>query len=216
VKDIPAQLGELTILCEGDACVLQGPGVPRETLPPDEDSLRRRVRLDAAGRYRPLSGARTLPGGWQVETGPTLPLERAIETVYPLALAHMRLHAEGGLRIVTLDEVLSRQTGRYEASAKLPRERRSLAIGLLCGQCVRVPEWNGESSGPAEIPCPEPCSVLVSLCREAALWEDEPPESSPADPGVAFAAFDEPGNELREAYLSALNANTSERTAFHG
>lgn len=214
--DIPAQLGELTILCEAGACGLRGPGAPRETLPPDEDSLRRRVRLDAGGRYRPLSGARTIPGGWQVETGAALPLERAIETVYPLALTHMRLHAEGELRIVTLDEVLSRQTGRYEASAKLPPECRSLAIGLLCGQCVRVPEWNGESCGPAEIPCPEPCSVLVSLCREAALWEDEPPESSPADPGVAFAAFDEPGNELREAYLSALNATTSERTALHG
>ncbi|MBE0608218.1 MAG: hypothetical protein IH609_02470, partial [Dehalococcoidia bacterium] len=157
--DIPAQLGELTILREGDACVLRGPGVSRETLPPDEDTLRRHVRADAKGRYRPLSGARTLPGGWQVETGPALPLERAIETVYPLALTHRRLHADGELRVVTLDEVLSRQTGRYETSAKLPPERRALAIGLLCGQCVRVAAWNGERCGPAEIPCPEPCSV---------------------------------------------------------
>lgn len=214
--DIPAQLGELTILCEGDGCAVRGPGVPRETLPPDEDTLRRRVRMDANGRYRPLSGAQTLPEGWQVETGPALPLERAIETVYPLALTHMRLHAAGELRIAGLDDVLSRQSGRYEGSAKLPPERRALAAGLLCGQCVRIPVWNGEACGPAEVPCPEPCSVLVSLCREAALWEDEPPEPSAAKPGVAFAAFEEPGNSLREAYLAALNANTSERTAPHG
>ena len=214
--DIPRQLGELTIVCERDGCAVRGPGVPHETLPPDEDTLRRRVRMDANGCYRPLSGAQTLPEGWQVETGPALPLERAIETVYPLALTHMRLHAEGELRMVSLDDVLSRQTGRYEASATLPPEHRSLATGLLCGQCVRIPVWNGEGCGPAEIPCPEPCSVLVSLCREAALWEDEPPRSSPADPGVAFAAFEEPGNLLREVYLAALNANTSERTAPHG
>jgi hypothetical protein len=214
--DIPAQLGELTILRERDACVLRGPGVPRETLPPGEDALRRHIRVDAMGRYRPLSGARTLPEGWQVETGPALPLDRAIETVYPLALTHMRLHARGELHVVTLDEVLSRQTGRYQASAKLPPERRALATRLLCGQCVRIPLWNGEECEATEIPCPEPCSVLVSLCREAALWENEPPGSSPANPGVAFAAFEEPGNELRETYLAALNPNSSERTALHG
>jgi hypothetical protein len=214
--DIPARLGELTILREGDACVLRGPGVPRETIPPDEDTLRRRIRLDAGGRYRPLSGARTLPEGWQVETGPALSLERAIETVYPLALTHTRLHAEGGLRIVTLDEVLSRQTGRYEASANLPGDRRALAIRLLCGRCVRVPVWNGEECEVAEIPCPEPCSVLVSLCREAAFWDDEPPEPAPVDPAIAFAAFDQPGNELREAYLAARAAGPSERTVPHG
>lgn len=214
--DIPPELGEVTILREGKTTVLRGPGTPRGLLPPDEDALRRHVRVDGNGRYRPLSGARTLPGGWQVETGAALPLERAIETVYPLALTHMRLHAEGGLRIVTLDEVLSRQTGRYEASANLPRERRALATRLLCGQCVRVPVWNGEACGATEIPCPEPCSVLVSLCREAALWEDEQPEPAHTDPAVAFAAFDEPGNELREAYLTALTANAPERTTPHG
>jgi len=56
--DIPAQLGELTISRDGDRCVLRGPGPARETLPPDEDALRRYVRLDERGRYRPLLPAR--------------------------------------------------------------------------------------------------------------------------------------------------------------
>ncbi len=214
--DIPPELGEVTISREGGTTVLRGPGSPRVVLPQDEDALRRHIRVDAQGRYRPLSGARTLPGGWQVATGAALPLDRAIEAVYPLALIHMRLHGEGALRIVALDAVLSRQTGRYEASANLPPERRALAARLLCGQCVRVPVWAGEECGAARIPCPEPCSVLVSLCREAAHWEHEPPEPAAVDPGVAFAAFDEPGNELREAYLAALAAGPRERTAPHG
>jgi hypothetical protein len=214
--DIPAWLGELTILGDGDSATLRGPGDLRQALAPDEDILRRHVRVDAAGRYRPLSGARTLPPGWQVQTGPGLPLERAIEAVYPLALTHMRLHAAGDLRVVTLDEVLSRQSGRYEASARLAPERRALASRLLCSQCVRIPVWDGASCPTAGIPCPEPCSVLVSLCREAALWEDESPAPSPVDPGVAFAAFEEPGNELREAYLSGRQLSANTRDAPHG
>jgi hypothetical protein len=52
-----------------------------------------------------------------------------------------------------------------------------------------------------DVPCPEPCSVFVSLCREAALWEQAPPQPAAVDDRVAWAAFDEPGNEVREAYL---------------
>jgi len=144
------------------------------------------------------------------------PSTTSIETVYPLALAHMSLRAAGQLRVVTLDEVLSRQTGRYAGSAGLSGEGRARATRLLCAQCVRVPVWNDEPCDSTAIPCPEPCSVLVSLCREAALWEDELPAAAPADPAVAFAAFDEPGNELREAYLAARQANQHERTVPHG
>ncbi len=65
----------------------------------------------------------------------------------------------------------------------------------------------GRAQADGEIPCPEPCSVLVSLCREAALWQREPPSPAQADPNVAFAAFDAPGNEIREAYLAARYGN---------
>ena len=201
---IPDHLGQLTVDRHGDAPILRGPGDPSITLPPSEDALRRHTRLDDSGRYRPLSGARTLAAGWQVETGEALPLERAIEAVYPLALTHLRLHAEGELPLVTLDDVLSRQTGRYEHAARLSHSGRNRAIRLLCGQCVRIPVWDGRACTPGAIPCPEPCSVLVSLCREAVLWENDPPSPASADPRVAFAAFDEPGNELREAFLADM------------
>lgn len=213
---IPERLGELTIVREGGRTVLRGPGLPRETLPASQDALRRHTRTDASGRYRPLSGARTLPPGWEVETGPALPLDVAIETVYPLALAHMRQFAAGSLRVVSLDEVLGRQTGRYADALRLPGEGRALAAELLCGQCVRVPVWWGKACAAEEIPCPEPCSVLVALCREAALWEDEPPGAATPDPAVSFAGFETPGNELREAYLAARGLQPEEKPAPHG
>lgn len=203
MNGIPSRVGELTIVEEAGRLMVRGPGSPGLTLPPDEEVLRGHLRIDPAGRYRPLSGARTLPAGWQVETGPSLSLERAIEVIYPLALAHMRLDARGELRTISLDDVLGRQTGRYEGAAGLSSLGRELATGLLCGGCVRAPLWAGQSCAPGAIPCPEPCSVLISLCREAALWENEQPAASPADAGVPFAAFDQPGNALREAFLAA-------------
>jgi hypothetical protein len=216
VSGIPDRLGELTIVQEGGRTVVRGPGLPRERLPADEGALRRHTRTDARGRYRPLSGARTLPPGWEVETGPSLPLDLAIEAVYPLALTHMRQFAAGSLRVVPLDEVLARQTGRYAGAHQLPGEGRALAAGLLCGQCVRAPVWRGEPCGDTGIPCPEPCSVLVALCREAALWEDDPPGQAAPDPSVAFAGFETPGNELREAYLAARRLQPKEKTTPHG
>jgi hypothetical protein len=203
VNGIPSRVGELTIVEEAGRLMVRGPGSPGLTLPPDEEVLRRHLRIDPAGRYRPLSGARTLPAGWQVETGPSLSLERAIEVIYPLALAHIRLHARGELRAVSLDDVLGRQTGRYEGAGRLSSVGRGLATNLLCGQCVRVPLWGGRPCDAGDVPCPEPCSVLTSLCREAALWENEQPGAAPSDATVPFAAFDEPGNALREAFLAA-------------
>ncbi|GIW13666.1 MAG: hypothetical protein KatS3mg062_1105 [Tepidiforma sp.] len=203
----PAFLGELRI----EADRLCGPGEPREALPPDPETIRRRVRLDDAGRYRPLSGARGLPSGWWVPLRDGLTPGAAIEAVYPLATVHLQQQREGTLRIVPLDEVLDRQSGRYEETRLLSQRGRRILRELLCGRCVRTPAWDDSSSGSAAlpaaaIPCPEACSVFVALAREAVAWEREGAEPSPPDPSVPFAAFEEPGNEIREAVIAALMA----------
>ena len=131
-------------------------------------------------------------------------MEAALEVVYPLAKVHQRQLAAGELRVVPLEDVLARQSGRYEETATLSLEGRERAIATVCGECVRCPVWNAEPCGPRDIPCPEACSVLVAFCREAAIWQIETPSARPPDALVAWAAFDEPGNELRERYLSAM------------
>lgn len=200
---VPAGIfGELRVTEDAGGPVLHGPrrrGAEIE-ITPDEAALREHVRFDQHGRYRPLSGARSLRGGWRVACGPEFAVEDAIEVVYPLALAHRRLFEAGILELVTLGTVLQRQGGRYEVAGGLPAEAGERASDVLCAGCVRTPAWRGEAVAPAGIPCPEPCSVLVSLCREAALWESSPPAPAAVDATVAFAAFDAPGNEVREEY----------------
>lgn len=195
-------VGQLVIDERGFGVPGEGAEVPFTSL----DELRVWVRTDATGRYRPLSGARTLKAGWRFEFADPAFGAAAVETVYPLATIHQRQLAAGDLRIVSLEDVLARQSGRYEDSSSLPAAGRVRAFRTVCAECVRVPVWNGDRCAEDEIPCPEPCSVLVAFCREAAIWETDRPPLTSADATIAWAAFDEPGNELRERYLQEMTA----------
>jgi len=203
------EVGELRVEPDGEDWRLLGPSLDGRD--PDritsEEGLRERTRFDADGRYRPLTGARSLAGGWEYRCAGLDELEAAIETVYPLAVHHIAMAASRELRTVGLDDVLRRQSGRYESARSLSSEGRDRAVGVVCGTCVREPTWDGLVDVPANgIPCPEPCSVLVSFCREAAAWERDSPTPRPFDPDVRFADFDREGNGLREAFLQGMAA----------
>lgn len=189
------------------------------------DQVAERLRLDDFGRYRPLSGALTVPTGWYARFEQREQVERILEDVYPLGPTHWLQWDDNTLRVVHLDEVLDRQQGRYAVARELSHDGREAARWSLCdARCDRVPVWaQGEYSRydldpfsaddeflvtDGDVPCPEPCSVFVSLCREAALWEKHQPEPSPIDDTLPFAAFDEPGNEIREEYLALRSGGT--------
>ena len=124
-------------------------------------------------------------------------------------LLHQEQAARGTLRVVGFDEMVARQRGRYRVAGELDEEGRERARGALCGGCVRTPVWAGGTPGEGAIPCPEPCSVMVALCREAALWQRQAPQPSSPDPTVPFADFSTPGNEVREAYLARTPAEVA-------
>ncbi len=165
------------------------------------EALREHIRLDERGRYRPLSGARTMPGNWRLSLPENL-LEAAIDVIYPQALLHQEQAARGTLRIVGFDAIVARQRGRYRVAGELGEAGRERAREVLCGHCVRIPVWAGGTAEERDIPCPEPCSVMVALAREAALWREDPPPAASPDSTVPFADFSTPGNEVREAYLA--------------
>ena len=212
----PFPFGETHVLLTHDLCYMRvwGPQTEAEPerleLTPDE--LREWVRVDDHGRYRPLPGAKTMRTGWEVTIATADRDHQAVyDALYPLAMAQRSLGSEG-LRVVSLDEVLLRQASRYKIAAELDREGRRAAANVLCGQCVKAPLWNGVPwpEGP-QIVCPEPCSVLVSLCREAATWQPNPPQPAAVDPDLPFAGFEQPGNEIREAYLRERYGDSDEQ-----
>ncbi len=189
---------------------LSGPRLRAEPveLEPTIEALREHVRFDDCGRYRPLSGASTMPGNWRISL-PTKLTEAAIETVYPQAVLHQEQAGQGTLRVVPFEEVVTRQRGRYRVAGELDAEGRERTLAVLCGRCERTPAWAGAAASQEAIPCPEPCSVMVALCREAALWQREPPTPIGADATVPFADFAAPGNEIREAYLAGTPAGAA-------
>ncbi len=207
------QLGQLTIVRDGAGAVVHGPGsVAGTTLPPDSDAIRSFVSQDATGRYRPLAGARSLPSDWQVVCDAESELTAVVDVIYPLAPSHIEQWRGGTLRLVSLDVVLARQTARYAVSNDLTPAGRAAAVESLCSRCVKQPVWLHPSAPPPVdaplqvIPCPEPCSVLVSLCREAALWEKNMPPATEVESAAPFADFETPGNEVREDCLARMRA----------
>ena len=202
--------GEVAVAFREGWVELRGPrsGQDATELAGTVEALREHMRFDDRGRYRALSGARTMPGNWRVSLPETL-TEAAIDAVYPQALLHQQQAAQRTLRVVAFDEVVARQQGRYRVAGELDADGRERAREALCGRCVRTPVWAEEAASGDTIPCPEPCSVMVALCREAALWQREAPEPSSPDPGVPFADFSTPGNEVREAYLARTPAGTT-------
>ena len=211
-------LGQLAVEFDGETAVIHGPtgGVTEIEVESNEAALRNWVRHDAAGRYRPLPGANNLRADWRVRCSAALPLPAALDIIYPLAMLHLQQHRAGTLDVVPLQTVLERQTGRYARAVTLPSEARAVSANVLCGRCVKQPAWRGSTVERDQIPCPEPCSVLVSLCRDAASWESAPPPSVPVDPAIPWAAFESPGNEVREQYLGERFAGSNRVGLSHG
>lgn len=208
----PYTFGQLRIEFDGETPVVHGPEAEggEQRIESRDDALREWVREDAFGRYRPLPAAKTVRPGWYLRCEDGFSLNDALDIVYPLAERQQRHMQDGALRIVSLQEVFDRQSGRYRTAGKLPGAAREVAQRVLCSQCVKVPAWHGATPGAQDIPCPEPCSLMLSLCREAATWEEDPPAPQPPDPSTPWAAFDEPGNDIRETYLRARFAPANE------
>lgn len=202
----PFQFGEVYVLLTHDLMHMRVWGPVTDADPvrfeatPDE--LRQFVRTDERGRYRPLSGAKTMRAGWEATIAtPDQDHQAVYDALYPLAMAQRGL-GKAGLRVVSLDTVLARRERPDSGAPGLDAEGRRAAAAVLCGRCVKAPLWNGASwpDGP-QLVCPEPCPTLVSLCEQAAGWHADTLDDVEADPDAPFADFESPANEVRQDYL---------------
>ncbi|MBV8899606.1 MAG: hypothetical protein JOY92_05790, partial [Verrucomicrobia bacterium] len=154
------------------------------------EEVRDWVRYDAAGNYRPLKGAPTLRRGWSFQTRSSQDLRRALDFIYPGALANWLAERSGKLRVTNLRQTLERQTGMYRVTRKITDEAADRMIGGFCRSdtgCLRTILWRIDAARPvttlpaqkfdpdsdqlgragACVPflCAEPCNLLVAEAR---------------------------------------------------
>lgn len=136
----------------------------------DFAAIRAVVRETAGGQFRPLKAEPNLRGGWSFGPFSTEDLLRALDILYPTAVANWTEWKEGRLRITPFRQTAERQTGRYTVVKNLSDSQVDEVEQELCEKrCLKTRLWSGQTPRPSarELPllCPECCSLFVSTCR---------------------------------------------------
>jgi hypothetical protein len=147
---------------------------------------------DDAGSYRPLKSAPNLRRGWILSLTDLTSLRRALDYFYPAALGEWLALREGRLRVTSLRQTVSRQSGMYRVTGKIATAQADELAGEFCasfGGCLRTIRWKIEDDGaaPSSLPhekfaadfdqtgggervipllCAEMCNLLVAAARE--------------------------------------------------
>lgn len=158
---------------------------------------------DDAGVYRPLKSALSLRRGWLLALPDAAAVCLALDYFYPAALGQWLAWRESRLRVTSLRQTVSRQTGMYRITGLITTKQADELIGANCsssGGCLRTILWKIEEDGaaatslPAEkfltefdqtgaaekvIPifCSEICNILVAAARPKVKSEMAPPKT---------------------------------------
>lgn len=209
LRDGPVAWGELSIdITDGGFLIRHraDANLPSESLASVDgpSTLRERVRHDDDGRYRPLSGAETLPTGWELAGLDTTGLVRAVRAVYPGSIAHWYRDRSDQLVVTDFRETVDRQTGIYADLDRLSQAELDAATEAVCGGCVRSRRWgidDGEDPDAGGIPCREACPFFLSAAH---AFLDSGRAAAELDSEVPAGAFEDPANRYRVEYSRAI------------
>jgi hypothetical protein len=221
---------------------------PAAALTPHADPFDARgiAQVTAEGEHRPLKTAPNLRRGWTFERLDARGLWTALDYLYPACAAHWFAGTRGSLRITHWRETAGRQSGMYSSVGLLDERAVRDTVRACCGDavCLRQVAWGMSQSDPAPlptdpeetaersalsdavVPCPEACSMFISLARKVLSVERSAPVEIPglgplrageveqvreivgaaADGSLGAARegdFDEPTNRRRVRYLAA-------------
>lgn len=103
------------------------------------DQARQWARWDAAGEFRPLKTAPNLKPGVCLRFDDDASALKALDILYPAALAVARRHEQGDLEATPLRHLLARQTGMYRFVNSLSDEACGEVVARSCAQtkCLR-------------------------------------------------------------------------------
>ena len=165
--------------------------------------------FNPAGLFRPLRSSPDLAAGWLLVCFEASELWRALQEIYPGAVADWFAVQSGRPPITHYREFTNRQSGMYRITQLLTDEQAANVTRAACHQrfCLKQRLWTVDALEPdapgskSAIPCLEPCAVLLELARKAARIEQE--EKLP----VQIT-----GSEL-ESMLAAVDVTIKERAA---
>ena len=204
------------------------------------------AQVTASCEHRPLKTAPDLRRGWSFEALDGRGLWIALDYLYPACAAHWFAATRGSLRVTHWKETAGRQSGIYSAVGLLGEPAVRDTVRACCGDsvCLRRVAWGMDATDPAPlptdpeetpapsalgdavVPCPEACSMFISLARKVLSVERSAPvEIAGLGPlrageveqireivgaaaagslgGVREGDFDEPTNRRRVRYLAA-------------
>ena len=148
----------------------------------DPREAREISKTTESGEYRPLKSSPNLRRGWELTVAGDGDLIVGMNYLYPAGVIHWHLYREGRLELTSYRENAARQSGIYKRVQRLSDEGVQDTARACCEDavCLKKTLWDVAEETPlemergeGEIPCPEPCSVFVSLARRVRLFERE-------------------------------------------
>ena len=148
----------------------------------DPRAAREISKRTEAGEYRPLKSSPNLKRGWVLSVKDDRGLYVAMNYLYPSGVVHWYLYRRGELEVTSYRENAARQSGIYKRVQRLSDEGVQNTARACCEDavCLKKTLWDVDENvpleaerGEGEIPCPEPCSIFVSLARRVRLFERE-------------------------------------------
>lgn len=225
-------------LCHHEDAGAPAGQLERET---DPHAARLIAQTTASGAHRPLKTAPNLRRGWLLEELDTPAMWTALDYLYPACAVHWHAGRMGTLEVTPWSDTAARQSGMYASVRLLPPAVAERAVRACCARavCLREVEWplsrglQPATTGPADrqwgdarVPCPEACSLFISLARQLLQVEREPrtavagigelsaseseqlrhlgqDDAGGAQEGVREGEFENPLNLRRLRYLAA-------------
>lgn len=158
-----------------------------EWVTPDPCFAREIAQATNAGEHRPLPTAPNLRQGWALVDLDERGLWTALDYLYPACAAHWHAGRAGTLRVTHWRETAGRQGG-IDSPAELLADAVRDTVRACCTDavCLLRVAWEidavtplglpdeGPVDGDALVPCPEACSLFVSLARQVLRIEHSP------------------------------------------
>ncbi|HEX6746026.1 MAG TPA: DR2241 family protein [Longimicrobium sp.] len=140
------------------------------------------------GDHRPLKTSPNLKQGWALVDLDARGLWTALDYLYPACAVHWHAGRTGTLRVTHWRETAGRQSGIYSSVKLLDAHAVRVTARACCADavCLRRVAWDvdemeflgavdeGPVDGDAAVPCPEACSMFVSLARQVLKLERAP------------------------------------------